>query len=78
MFPWLPESQAHVPFQTLPSSYLKTTFLKPESTFFSKRKVIKADNISQSCGPWAVYLRRHFLDTETTAALTMMENQNGI
>lgn len=38
MFLWLPESQARVPFQTLPSSYLKTTFLKPEQSLPSPQR----------------------------------------
>lgn len=32
MFPWLPGSQAYVPFQTLPSSDLQTTFLEAEQS----------------------------------------------
>lgn len=37
-FPWLPESQACVPFETLPSSSLRTTFLKPEQSLPSPQR----------------------------------------
>lgn len=75
-FPWLPESQACVPFQTLPSSYLRTTFLKPEQSLPSpqREKCYRLIHLSEL---WTVccLLEATFLDTETTAALTMVENQ---
>lgn len=41
MFPWLPEPQTCMPFQTLPSSSLKMMLLKPCGVYvFSERKLI--------------------------------------
>jgi len=79
MFPWLPESQAPVPFQTLPSSYLKTTFLKPEQSLPSPQRekwgrlITSLRVADRGLFIWG-YIFRH----RNTAPLTMTEKQNGL